>query len=143
MRLIRGSVVVNEALLAILSTLVGALIFVVKWLVNRSDKQLEKAQEAVAKRDEHIGKLIEVATEAIDQLKETQGQLREQLDMFGRFEKEEERIHAELQASTEVLKQNDEKLFQKLDTHETLLQGIVEAQKQTAELLGGLMKELK
>lgn len=111
----------NEALLALLSALVGALIFVVKWLVNRSDKQLERAQDAVIKRDAHIGSLIDVSTKTV-------GQLEAALSHFADIEKEERQTHAEI--------------LNRLDKHQTLLETISMTQARTVEILDRMLDRL-
>ncbi len=112
-----------------------ALIFVVKWLVGRSDKQQEVAQAAAAARDRDIGQLIGIATSAIEQLKEAQEQIRASMDRALRVEKEEELVH------NEILK--------RLDCHHELLNDInanqakiSSSQEATAKLLERMLERL-
>lgn len=68
-----------QALLAILSTLVGGLIWVVRKLMARSEKQLER-------RDREVTALLKVATTAIEQNQRA-------ISLFEKFEMEERAVH--------------------------------------------------
>lgn len=81
------------ALLAILSALAGAQIFVTRSLINRSDR-------AQRMSDKHISSLISAMQSSVD--------------AFGKFEVEEKRVHARLVETQEKIIAHLERLEERL-----------------------------
>jgi len=113
---------VVAALIAVLSTLVGGLIFVVKRLFNRSDAALEA-------RDKEVLALLAVTRDQAEHQRIALSELRKAIESFSRFEAEEERIHKEI--------------LNRLDCHDTLLTSIAGTQEKTAQLLDRLLAKMK
>lgn len=104
----------TQALLAIIASLVGAMIWVVKSLITRSDN-LQQV------RDEQINELVNSLNKAI-------GLNHQAIMAFSNFEDEEQKVH--------------EKIIGHLDRHETALERITRAQERTASCLDRLAARL-
>lgn len=89
----------NEILLSLIASLVGAQILVVRWLMNRGDR-------AVEKRDEIIEKLLAQLTKAVEH--------------FQTFEDEEADVHMKIVASLEKIVRTQEIIISKLDKQESV-----------------------
>ena len=94
-----------SVLLGVLSSLVAALIFVVKWLVKRSDEQRVAAEK-------HIGALITATQAAVASLERA-------VVTFQSFEEEETTTHAAMKESDARMVETQKVL---LETQATLME---------------------
>lgn len=83
-----GDLVV-KALLGLVATLVGALVWFVKASSARADAAQVRSEQAQAERDKHLTQLIEGLTKAVG--------------FFKTFEEEEQRVHGNIIRSQEKI----------------------------------------
>jgi len=88
------------AVLGILASLVGALVYLVKSNSTRSDKMAEWSNRLLEQRDE--------------QLNETLGTLKDAVRSFERFEREEVDVHRQILDCVEGITQIQERILEKI-----------------------------